>query len=184
VNVSCDGEPAGDRPVIILLHGGGDGLDKLADLQKTLSDKDLVCSYDRLGAGASDNRAAGRRRTRATPRRGTRPATGGTRRAERTAGQRRRWPTRRTGGPACRRTACPGCGARARATRRGAPTRSGDTRARTGARAPGPAEVRSPGEAYRRPFGGRRALDRAPRAQVRMRLSVIRERSGRDEAKA
>lgn len=57
VNVSCDGEPAGGRPVIILLHGGGDGLDKLADLQKTLSDKDMVCSYDRLGAGVSDKPA-------------------------------------------------------------------------------------------------------------------------------
>jgi pimeloyl-ACP methyl ester carboxylesterase len=57
VNVSCDGERVGDRPVIILLHGGGDGLDKLADLQKTLSDKDMVCSYDRLGAGASDKPA-------------------------------------------------------------------------------------------------------------------------------
>lgn len=57
VNVACAGERAGDRPVIILLHGGGDGLDKLADLQKTLSDKDMVCSYDRLGAGASDKPA-------------------------------------------------------------------------------------------------------------------------------
>jgi thioesterase domain-containing protein len=54
VNVSCSGAPAADRPVIILLHGGGDGLDKLAGLQRTLSEKDLVCSYDRLGAGASD----------------------------------------------------------------------------------------------------------------------------------
>jgi pimeloyl-ACP methyl ester carboxylesterase len=57
VNVSCDGEPARGRPVIILLHGGGDGLDKLAGLQKTLSAKDMVCSYDRLGAGASDKPA-------------------------------------------------------------------------------------------------------------------------------
>lgn len=54
VNVSCSGAPTEDRPVIILLHGGGDGLDKLAGLQQTLSEKDLVCSYDRLGAGASD----------------------------------------------------------------------------------------------------------------------------------
>ncbi|MFE7978627.1 alpha/beta fold hydrolase [Streptomyces shenzhenensis] len=29
-------------------------MDKLADLQKTLSKKDRVCSYDRLGEGASD----------------------------------------------------------------------------------------------------------------------------------
>jgi pimeloyl-ACP methyl ester carboxylesterase len=57
VNVSCDGKLAGGRPVIVLLHGGGDGLDKLADLQKTLSGKDMTCSYDRLGAGASDKPA-------------------------------------------------------------------------------------------------------------------------------
>ena len=57
VNVSCDGERSGERPVIILLHGGGDSVDKLADLQKSLSDKDMVCSYDRLGAGASDKPA-------------------------------------------------------------------------------------------------------------------------------
>lgn len=57
VNVSCAGQPVAGRPVIILLHGGGDGLDKLADLQKSLSAKDMVCSYDRLGAGASDKPA-------------------------------------------------------------------------------------------------------------------------------
>ena len=54
VNVSCSGEPVEGRPVVVLLHGGGDGLDKLAGLQKTLAEKDRVCSYDRLGAGASD----------------------------------------------------------------------------------------------------------------------------------
>ncbi|MFI0451387.1 alpha/beta fold hydrolase [Actinomadura sp. 6N118] len=54
VNVSCSGEPAKGKPVIVLMHGGGDGLDKLAALQKTLSEKNRVCSYDRLGAGASD----------------------------------------------------------------------------------------------------------------------------------
>ncbi|MGW2158406.1 alpha/beta fold hydrolase [Nonomuraea sp. NPDC001699] len=54
VNVSCSGEPAKDRPVVVLLHGGGDGLDKMAALQKALSAKNRVCSYDRLGAGASD----------------------------------------------------------------------------------------------------------------------------------
>ncbi|MGW4795268.1 alpha/beta fold hydrolase [Nonomuraea sp. NPDC004297] len=54
VNVSCSGTPAQGRPVIVLLHGGGDGLDKLAALQKTLSKKNRTCSYDRLGAGASD----------------------------------------------------------------------------------------------------------------------------------
>ncbi|MFG2004024.1 alpha/beta fold hydrolase [Spirillospora sp. NPDC048911] len=54
VNVSCSGDPAKGKPVIVLLHGGGDGLDKMAALQKTLSEKNRVCSYDRLGAGKSD----------------------------------------------------------------------------------------------------------------------------------
>ncbi|MFD4768117.1 alpha/beta fold hydrolase [Streptomyces niveus] len=54
VNVSCSGDPVEGRPVVVLLHGGGDGLDKLAALQKTLGEKDRACSYDRLGAGASD----------------------------------------------------------------------------------------------------------------------------------
>ncbi|MEV1168561.1 alpha/beta hydrolase [Nonomuraea sp. NPDC049784] len=54
VNVSCSGDPAKGQPVIILMHGAGDGLDKLAALQKTLSKQHRVCSYDRLGAGASD----------------------------------------------------------------------------------------------------------------------------------
>ncbi|GAA4950460.1 pimeloyl-ACP methyl ester carboxylesterase [Nonomuraea thailandensis] len=54
VNVSCSGEPAKGEPVVMLMHGGGDGLDKLAALQKTLSEQHRVCSYDRLGAGASD----------------------------------------------------------------------------------------------------------------------------------
>jgi pimeloyl-ACP methyl ester carboxylesterase len=54
VNVSCSGTRTEDRPVIVLLLGAGDGLDKMAGLQRTLSEKDRVCSYDRLGAGASD----------------------------------------------------------------------------------------------------------------------------------
>ncbi|GAA3466451.1 alpha/beta fold hydrolase [Nonomuraea roseola] len=54
VNVSCSGDPAKGKPVIVLMHGGGDGLDKLAAVQKTLSKQNRVCSYDRLGAGASD----------------------------------------------------------------------------------------------------------------------------------
>jgi pimeloyl-ACP methyl ester carboxylesterase len=54
VNVSCSGSPVEDRPVIVLLHGGGDGLEKFADVQKTLGEQDRACSYDRLGAGASD----------------------------------------------------------------------------------------------------------------------------------
>ncbi|MGW3351891.1 alpha/beta fold hydrolase [Nonomuraea rubra] len=53
VNVSCSGDPAKGKPVVMLMHGGGDGLDKLAALQKTLSEQHRVCSYDRLGAGAS-----------------------------------------------------------------------------------------------------------------------------------
>lgn len=54
VNVSCSGSAAEGKPVIVLLHGGGDALDKLAAFPKTLSAKHRVCSYDRLGAGKSD----------------------------------------------------------------------------------------------------------------------------------
>ncbi len=54
VNVSCAGAPAKDAPVIVLMAGLGDGLGKMAALQKTLSKENRVCSYDRLGAGASD----------------------------------------------------------------------------------------------------------------------------------
>lgn len=54
VNVSCSGHPVDDRPTIVLLPGLGDGLTKMAGLQKTLSAKDRVCSYDRLGEGKSD----------------------------------------------------------------------------------------------------------------------------------
>jgi pimeloyl-ACP methyl ester carboxylesterase len=54
VNVSCSGTQVDGRPVVVLLAGLGDGLDKMADFQKTLSEKDRVCSYDRLGEGASD----------------------------------------------------------------------------------------------------------------------------------
>jgi pimeloyl-ACP methyl ester carboxylesterase len=54
VNVSCSGSSAKGKPVVVLLHGGGDNLKKMADFQKTLSEKNRVCSYDRLGAGASD----------------------------------------------------------------------------------------------------------------------------------
>ncbi|WP_246342185.1 alpha/beta fold hydrolase [Actinomadura verrucosospora] len=53
VNVSCSGTWKKGAPVVVLLHGGGDGLDKMAAFQKTLSAKDRVCSYDRLGAGKS-----------------------------------------------------------------------------------------------------------------------------------
>ncbi|MEU6265198.1 alpha/beta fold hydrolase [Saccharopolyspora shandongensis] len=54
VNVSCSGTPVEGRPVVVLLHGGGDGLGKMAGFQQSLSERDRVCSYDRLGAGASD----------------------------------------------------------------------------------------------------------------------------------
>jgi pimeloyl-ACP methyl ester carboxylesterase len=57
VNVSCSGSREQDRPVVVLMAGLGDGLDKPAGLQKTLSEKGRVCSYDRLGEGASDQPA-------------------------------------------------------------------------------------------------------------------------------
>ncbi|MCP2333234.1 alpha/beta fold hydrolase [Actinoalloteichus caeruleus] len=57
VRVSCSGDPVEGRPVVVLLHGGGDGLAELADLQETLGERDRVCSYDRLGAGDSDEPA-------------------------------------------------------------------------------------------------------------------------------
>jgi pimeloyl-ACP methyl ester carboxylesterase len=54
VNVSCSGQPEDGEAVIVLLAGGGDGLDKLAGLQEKLGEENRTCSYDRLGAGASD----------------------------------------------------------------------------------------------------------------------------------
>ncbi|MFD2418829.1 alpha/beta fold hydrolase [Amycolatopsis pigmentata] len=54
VNVSCSGTLVKGRPVVVLLAGLGDGVDKMADFQKSLSEKDRVCSYDRLGEGTSD----------------------------------------------------------------------------------------------------------------------------------
>ncbi|MEU9874598.1 alpha/beta fold hydrolase [Streptomyces phaeochromogenes] len=54
VNVSCSGHSAAHKPVVVLMAGGGDGLDTMAGLQKTLSKKARVCSYDRLGEGESD----------------------------------------------------------------------------------------------------------------------------------
>ncbi|MFS8200369.1 alpha/beta fold hydrolase [Streptomyces sp. CWNU-52B] len=54
VNVSCSGHSSARKPVVVLMAGGGDGLDQVADLQKTLSKKSRVCSYDRLGEGESD----------------------------------------------------------------------------------------------------------------------------------
>ncbi|MFE9923471.1 alpha/beta fold hydrolase [Streptomyces sp. NPDC005774] len=57
VNVSCSGKQVEDRPTVVLLHGAGDDLTKMAALQKTLSADGRVCSYDRIGAGASDRPA-------------------------------------------------------------------------------------------------------------------------------
>ncbi|WP_407706910.1 alpha/beta fold hydrolase [Streptomyces phaeochromogenes] len=54
VNVSCSGRSAARKPVVVLMAGGGDGLDTMAGLQKTLSEKARVCSYDQLGEGESD----------------------------------------------------------------------------------------------------------------------------------
>ncbi|MFG3257154.1 alpha/beta fold hydrolase [Streptomyces sp. NPDC048172] len=54
VNVSCSGTQKDNRPVVMLLSGGGDQLKKMAAFQKVLSTKDRVCSFDRLGQGASD----------------------------------------------------------------------------------------------------------------------------------
>ncbi len=54
VNVSCSGDAVEGRPTVVLLHGGGDDLTTMADFQEMLSENGRVCSYDRLGAGGSD----------------------------------------------------------------------------------------------------------------------------------
>ncbi|WP_030144431.1 alpha/beta fold hydrolase [Glycomyces sp. NRRL B-16210] len=54
VNVSCSGSFVTDGPTVVLLHGGGDDLTAMADFQEAISADARVCSYDRLGAGASD----------------------------------------------------------------------------------------------------------------------------------
>ncbi|WP_432081145.1 alpha/beta fold hydrolase [Streptomyces sp. WAC 04229] len=60
VNVSCSGSATGaDEPLVLLMAGGGEGLDNMAPLQKTVSRTNRVCSYDRLGEGASDKPAPG-----------------------------------------------------------------------------------------------------------------------------
>ncbi|TDC48836.1 alpha/beta fold hydrolase [Actinomadura sp. KC345] len=53
VNVSCSDGGEKGKPVVVLMHGGGHDLTKLAAFQKTLGKEHRVCSYDRLGAGAS-----------------------------------------------------------------------------------------------------------------------------------
>lgn len=55
VNVLCSGNDVQRTPVIVLLHGGGDDLTAMADFQADLSRDHRDCSYDRLGAGGSDN---------------------------------------------------------------------------------------------------------------------------------
>ncbi|WP_097867340.1 alpha/beta fold hydrolase [Streptomyces sp. rh34] len=54
VNVSCSGDASHDGPLVLLMAGGGDGLETMAPLGKTLSKEFRVCSYDRPGEGASD----------------------------------------------------------------------------------------------------------------------------------
>nr|WP_255671610.1 alpha/beta hydrolase [Glycomyces amatae] len=54
VNVSCSGSLTADGPTVLLLHGGGDDLTAMTDFQEAISADRRVCSYDRLGAGASD----------------------------------------------------------------------------------------------------------------------------------
>ncbi|MGW0984495.1 alpha/beta fold hydrolase [Streptomyces xiamenensis] len=53
MKVSCSGEPAAGRPLVVLLHGGDD-LTTMTAFQETLSADGRVCSYDRPGAGGSD----------------------------------------------------------------------------------------------------------------------------------
>ncbi|WP_217143738.1 alpha/beta fold hydrolase [Streptomyces sp. AC627_RSS907] len=59
VNVSCSGRPEADEPLVMLMAGGGEGLDNMAPLQKALGKTSRVCSYDRLGEGQSDKPDAG-----------------------------------------------------------------------------------------------------------------------------
>ncbi|MEU3052000.1 alpha/beta fold hydrolase [Streptomyces griseus] len=54
VNVSCTGDASGSGPLVLLMAGGGDGLETMAPLGEAVSEKSRVCSYDRLGEGASD----------------------------------------------------------------------------------------------------------------------------------
>jgi thioesterase domain-containing protein len=54
VHVTCSGGPAILGPTVVLMAGLGDPAEKLAGIQETLSAEGRVCSYDRLGEGASD----------------------------------------------------------------------------------------------------------------------------------
>lgn len=53
VNVSCAGDASRSGPLVLLMAGGGDGLETTAPIGRTPSKKARVCSYDRLGEGAS-----------------------------------------------------------------------------------------------------------------------------------
>ncbi|CAL9551047.1 alpha/beta fold hydrolase [Streptomyces sp. enrichment culture] len=59
VNVSCSGSSDAEQPLVMLMAGGNEPLGNMAPLQKELSGKNRVCSYDRLGEGASDKLEAG-----------------------------------------------------------------------------------------------------------------------------
>lgn len=54
VNVRCTGPASSTAPTVILLAGMPDPLTNFDALQKSLSATGRVCSYDRLGEGASD----------------------------------------------------------------------------------------------------------------------------------
>ncbi|MFE9723620.1 alpha/beta fold hydrolase [Streptomyces sp. NPDC005794] len=54
MNVSCSGDAVDGKPVVVMMTGLGDDLTKMADFQETVSKENRVCSFDRLGQGASD----------------------------------------------------------------------------------------------------------------------------------
>ncbi|MFE6931418.1 alpha/beta fold hydrolase [Streptomyces sp. NPDC057699] len=60
VNVSCSGDAVDGGPVVVLMTGLGDDLTKMSGFQKTVSEENRVCSFDRLGQGASDKPAGPR----------------------------------------------------------------------------------------------------------------------------
>jgi pimeloyl-ACP methyl ester carboxylesterase len=55
VRVACSGPVVPGRPVVVLLSGYGDGLDRTSALRERLAGRDRVCAYDRLGEGRSDD---------------------------------------------------------------------------------------------------------------------------------
>lgn len=54
VAIACSGDRKDGKPVVVVMAGLGDALDKTAAFRKTLSTQHRVCSYDRLGEGGSD----------------------------------------------------------------------------------------------------------------------------------